>query len=38
MTSLGWRIVRVVAILAVVVWSLAPIMIGVSTSLRRSAR
>jgi multiple sugar transport system permease protein len=33
MTPLGWRIVRVVAILAIVVWSLGPILIGVSTSL-----
>jgi multiple sugar transport system permease protein len=33
MTSVGWRIVRVVAIVAIVVWSLGPILIGVSTSL-----
>jgi len=33
MTSLGWRIVRVVAVLAIVVWSLGPILIGISTSL-----
>ena len=33
MTPLTWRIVRVVAILAIVVWSLGPILIGISTSL-----
>jgi len=33
MTPLRWRIVRLAAILAIVVWSLAPIVIGVSTSL-----
>jgi multiple sugar transport system permease protein len=33
MTTLGWQIVRVVAILAILIWSLGPILIGVSTSL-----
>jgi multiple sugar transport system permease protein len=33
MTTLGWRIVRLAAILAIVLWSLGPILIGVSTSL-----
>jgi multiple sugar transport system permease protein len=33
MTALGWRILRVVAILAIVAWSVGPILLGVSTSL-----
>jgi multiple sugar transport system permease protein len=33
MTSIGWRIVKLVAILAIVVWSVGPILIGVSTSV-----
>jgi ABC-type glycerol-3-phosphate transport system permease component len=33
MTAVGWRILRVVAILAILAWSLGPILIGISTSL-----
>jgi len=33
MTSIGWRIAKVVAILAIVLWSIFPILIGVSTSI-----
>jgi len=33
MTSLGWRIARVLAIVAILTWSLGPILIGISTSL-----
>jgi multiple sugar transport system permease protein len=33
MTFLGWRIARVLAILAILAWSLGPILIGISTSL-----
>jgi multiple sugar transport system permease protein len=33
MTSIGWRIVKVVAVLAIVIWSIGPILIGVSTSI-----
>ena len=33
MTSIVWRIARVVAILVIVAWSLGPILIGISTSL-----
>ena len=33
MTSVGWRIAKVLAILAIVAWSIAPILIGVSTSI-----
>src|SRR4029078_9039776 len=33
MTSPGWRIAKLVAVLAIIVWSLGPILIGVSTSL-----
>ena len=33
MTSVGWRIAKVLAILAIVIWSIGPILIGVSTSV-----
>jgi multiple sugar transport system permease protein len=33
MTSTGWRVAKLVAITAIVVWSIAPIAIGVTTSL-----
>ena len=33
MTSPGWRIAKLVAVLAIIVWSLGPILIGVSTSV-----
>ena len=33
MTSIGWRIAKLVAIVLIVVWSIAPILIGVSTSI-----
>jgi multiple sugar transport system permease protein len=33
MTSIGWRIAKLVAVLVIVVWSLAPIVLGVSTSV-----
>ncbi len=32
MTTLGWRLAKVVAVTAIVVWSLAPIVLGVVTS------
>ena len=33
MTSVGWRIAKVLAVLAIIAWSIAPILIGVSTSI-----
>jgi multiple sugar transport system permease protein len=33
MTSIGWRIAKLVAVLLIVVWSLGPIVIGVTTSI-----
>ena len=33
MTSIGWRIAKLAAVLVIVVWSLAPIVLGVSTSV-----
>ena len=33
MTSTGWRITKLVAVLVIVAWSLAPIALGVSTSI-----
>jgi multiple sugar transport system permease protein len=33
MTSVGWRMAKVLAILAIVIWSIGPILIGVSTSV-----
>jgi ABC-type glycerol-3-phosphate transport system permease component len=33
MTSIGWRIAKLVAVLVIVVWSLGPIVIGVTTSI-----
>jgi multiple sugar transport system permease protein len=33
MTSTGWRIAKVVAVTVIVVWSLAPIALGISTSI-----
>ncbi len=33
MTSMGWRLAKLVAVIAIVVWSVAPIVLGVSTSI-----
>jgi multiple sugar transport system permease protein len=33
MTSIGWRVAKLIAVLAIVVWSVAPIVLGVSTSI-----
>ena len=33
MTSVGWRIAKMLAVLAIVVWSIAPIVLGVTTSI-----
>jgi multiple sugar transport system permease protein len=33
MTSVGWRIAKALAVLAIVVWSIAPIVLGVTTSI-----